>query len=730
VSCDVAVVGAGAAGLRAATAAAGAGAATVLLDSYLRAGGQYYRQPAPGHHPSRTQAAGYRLIDQARAAGVEIRTGVSVWDAEPGCLHLVAGGRSEQLDCRALVVATGAYERVAAFPGWTLPGVYTAGAVQSLLKEHGVLAGRRVLLAGSGPLLLVVAAELARRGVAIAGVLEATRLPREGAAHPWTAAAGLWRQGARVREGVAAATRLARARVRVRTGWGVVRALGEREVEAAVIARLDRRWRPVPGTERTIACDTVATHYSLEPAVDLLRLLGARLDHRPELGGWVPVCSVTATSVPGVFAAGDCTGIGGVGMSLVEGALAGAAAAAYALRREPHPDPGLLGARGRERRFQRLYGSLFAARAGRRVAATQRAIRERGIDVLLVHAPENICYLTGYETSGYFEYQTLAVPAEGTPALLIRNVERLNVDEYSWLDRAHVWRDGDDFIAATAAIVRRLSPGGRVALERHSWFVPADTAARLGEQLTGYELVGSERLVERIRLVKSEPEIDYIRQAARLADLAMAAAVAAARPGASENLVAAAAHAAQISAGGEYPALPHYISSGDRLELGHAHWTDAVLRAGDLVKMEYLGVRRRYHAGLTRPVSIGTPRDAGLVADVDLCVRLQDETFADLRPGVLACDVTRAAQRRLADAGRAAFKIRLGYSVGIGFPPIAGEGQTADFRESADWPLAAGMVFHMLSVLRVGLVVSDTVLITATGCERLTSTPRELLVAP
>jgi Xaa-Pro dipeptidase len=92
--------------------------------------------------------------------------------------------------------------------------------------------------------------------------------------------------------------------------------------------------------------------------------------------------------------------------------------------------------------------------------------------------------------------------------------------------------------------------------------------------------------------------------------------------------------------------------------------------------------------------------------------------------------VTRAAQRRLADSGRSGLKIRLGYSVGIGFPPIAGEGQTADFREDATWELAAGMVFHMLSVLRVGLVVSDTVLITDSGCERLTSTPRRLLVAP
>jgi Xaa-Pro dipeptidase len=363
----------------------------------------------------------------------------------------------------------------------------------------------------------------------------------------------------------------------------------------------------------------------------------------------------------------------------------------------------------------------------RRLTATQDAMRARGIDVLLVHTPENICYLTGYETSGYFEYQTLAVPAEGVPELLIRNVERLNVDEYSWLDRAHVWKDGTDYLAATSGIVGRMCPHGTVALERHSWFVPADTAAALQTRLSGHRVVGSDRLVERIRLVKSAAEIAYVREAARLADLARAAAVEAARPGASENEVAAAAHAAQISAGGEYPALPHYISSGDRLELGHAHWTDAVLRPGSLVKMEYLGVRRRYHAGLTRPVSVGLPADTSVVADVDLAVRLQDETFAELRPGASVDRITRDAQRRLADSGRPAFRIRLGYSMGIGFPPSAGEGQTADFRAGATWELVAGMVFHMLSVLRVGLVVSDTVLITDTGYERLTRTPRQLL---
>jgi Xaa-Pro dipeptidase len=362
-----------------------------------------------------------------------------------------------------------------------------------------------------------------------------------------------------------------------------------------------------------------------------------------------------------------------------------------------------------------------------RIDAAQRAMHAADLDVLLVHTPENIYYLTGFETSGYFEYQVLVVPAIGDPALLIRNVERLNVDEYSWMDHARVWRDGTDYFSVTAEMVAGVAPRGRVGLERHSWFVTADVAEALEAWLPLHELVASRRLVERLRLVKSDAEIHYVRRAAEFADIAMSAALDASVAGATESDIAAAAHAAQITAGSEYPALPHYVSSGARLEVGHAHWTEAEVFEGSLLKLEFLGVMRRYHAGLTRPAAIGHASDA-LHEEAALCVTLQDQTLAEVRPGASVDRLTREARARLADTGRPAFKIRLGYSMGIGFPPIAGEGQTADFREDARWELQPGMVFHMLSVMRVGLVVSDTILITASGHERLTRTPRELLI--
>lgn len=360
-----------------------------------------------------------------------------------------------------------------------------------------------------------------------------------------------------------------------------------------------------------------------------------------------------------------------------------------------------------------------------RLEEVQAAITDRGLDGLLVHTPENIYYLTGYETTGYFEYQVLVVPADGEPTLLVRNVERLNVDEYSWLPGAYVWKDGIDYFELTKTLVTATVPGPRIGIEKHSWFVTAAVSEALAEHLDGHVLVASGRLIETIRLVKSPAELVYVRQAAGLADLAMTTAVEGAGSGVSELDMAAAAHAAQIRAGGEYPALPHYVASGYRTELGHAHWSDRRLLDGDLLKLEFLGTKRRYHAGLTRPVYVGrVPGD--LRTDAAICIAVQDETFAALAPGVSVDRVVRVAHAALRSAGKEAFRIRLGYSMGIGFPPIAGEGQTADFREGASLVLESGMVFHMLSVMRVGLVISDTVLITPSGHERLTTTRRAL----
>lgn len=318
----VAVVGAGPAGIAAAVAARGAGAEVVVVDSQPEPGGQIWRGGG-----GRSQA----LL----RSGAELRLGWSVWAVEDGALRITDGERGDTLRADAIVLATGAYDRPVAFPGWTLPGVLTAGGAQALAKGQGVLPGRRVLLAGAGPFLFPVARELRALGAEVT-VAEATRrrewlraAPRM-TAHPDKLAAFL------------------RERVPVRWGRMIVRAEGGERVERATIAEVDGDWRP--GAEETLAVDTVCTAYGFLPSLELPRALGCEIR-----AGAVAHDGAMATSVAGVYVAGEAAGIGGAAKAWDEGSAAGASAAGR---------PGR--ASRRAAGFARVLDELFAPRPGLR----------------------------------------------------------------------------------------------------------------------------------------------------------------------------------------------------------------------------------------------------------------------------------------------------------------------------------------------------------------------------
>ena len=315
---DVAVVGGGPAGMAAAVAARQAGASVVVIDEYAAPGGQIWRRrfdevgdPSPRSLPG----AGRSCVAAFTASGAELLAGRSVWATpEPGVLMLTGPGPAK-LRARAIVLCTGAYDRPVAFPGWTLPGVLTAGGAQALAKGQGVLPGRRVLLAGAGPFLLPVAAQLASLGADVVAVAEATRR----------------REWAGVGPRMAAHPRrlldYAKYRTKVRRiVWGhvIVRADGEERVRSATIAPAGPDWAPA-GAEKTFEVDAVCTAYGFLPAVDLARALGCEL-----AGDAVAHNEDMRTSVAGVFVAGEAAGVGGADLALAEGELAGCAAAAHA----------------------------------------------------------------------------------------------------------------------------------------------------------------------------------------------------------------------------------------------------------------------------------------------------------------------------------------------------------------------------------------------------------------
>jgi D-hydroxyproline dehydrogenase subunit alpha len=350
---DIAVVGAGPAGLAAALAATGFGCTVTLIDSGPAIGGQIYRQSllgsgrgagAPGAGPVPP-----RLHRAARHRRIRHLAATSVWHAEPepdGWFRLrlagpdrpepepdgEAGGAGPTvLRARAVVLATGAAELVLPFPGWDLPGVTTAGAAQALLKSQCVTVGRRVLVSGSGPLLFPVAAGLAEAGVRVVAVLEATAAGL-GARHAVRFAA----YPRKLREAAGYAATLVRHRVPVRAGHAVVACRGAGRVERATIARLDRDWRPVPGSRREEEVDAVHVSFGFSPALDLARLLGCADAQHPIRPTAAVRCDADlATSVAGVFAAGEVTGVGGAQAAELEGYLAGASAARYLGRLHP-----------------------------------------------------------------------------------------------------------------------------------------------------------------------------------------------------------------------------------------------------------------------------------------------------------------------------------------------------------------------------------------------------------
>jgi NADPH-dependent 2,4-dienoyl-CoA reductase/sulfur reductase-like enzyme len=326
------IVGAGPAGLAAAVAAAEAGLRPLVLDEQPRHGGQIYRQPPAAVQsgaaapPSPSARRGALLLGRFHALRdrITLRTETRVWGLfPPRRLAVLGRDGPETIEAEQLILAPGAYEYVPPFPGWTLPGVMTPGGAQQMAKAMHVPPGNRAVVAGTGPFLLVVALELHRAGVDVAGVVEAVTaaeavraLPRL-LAHP-----GLFG------EGVGYLYRLRRAGIPVHRGQVVVEARGEGEVQEVVAAPCDREWRPNLSRARRIAVDTLCVGYGFVPRTQLAQLAGCRMRYVNELGGWVPeVDKNLQTSVPGVWVAGDGRGVAGALVAQEEGTLTGLAAA-------------------------------------------------------------------------------------------------------------------------------------------------------------------------------------------------------------------------------------------------------------------------------------------------------------------------------------------------------------------------------------------------------------------
>ena len=327
------IVGGGPAGIAAAIEAARAGVACTLIDEAPRLGGQIYRQPPREFELREPQslgrdfARGQRLREAfGEVEGqVEALAGTSVLGVWGGreILH-ASEGASDRVIAERLILATGAYDRPVPFPGWTLPGVMTAGGAQVLAKTMRVSPGQRALVAGTGPLLLVVADQLHKIGVEVVAVLEAGRVSISPRAIP-----RVWREWGLLKDAWDYWRGLRRARIPLLFNHTIFEAHGRDEVTGASFGPVDPEdWRPHRDKARKVDVDLVVVGFGFVPNTELTELAGCRHRYVHEVGGWVPERnSFMETTEPGVFAAGDGAGVAGALVAVEEGRIAGVTAA-------------------------------------------------------------------------------------------------------------------------------------------------------------------------------------------------------------------------------------------------------------------------------------------------------------------------------------------------------------------------------------------------------------------
>jgi len=326
INVDILVVGAGPAGLCATIEVANQGATVLLVDENLQIGGQLVKQTHK-FFGSKQEKAGTRGIQIAKDLEGELKsfekkgkatlmldsTVIGYYEGDGKNLKFGVVKRHDyestlfEVNCKRVIFACGASENMLLFPGNDLPGVYGAGAVQTLMNVYGVKPGNRVLMVGAGNVGLIVSYQLLQAGIQVDRVVEAA--PFIGGYHVHAA-------------------KLRRCGVPILTAHSVKEVYGNGKVEGAVVVKLDDNWQPIKGTEEKVKCDTVCLAVGLTPSTRLLSQVGVEMEFVPEAGGYVALHDDSMqTTAEGVYVAGDSSGIEEASTAMIEGKIVGVSAA-------------------------------------------------------------------------------------------------------------------------------------------------------------------------------------------------------------------------------------------------------------------------------------------------------------------------------------------------------------------------------------------------------------------
>lgn len=372
----------------------------------------------------------------------------------------------------------------------------------------------------------------------------------------------------------------------------------------------------------------------------------------------------------------------------------------------------------------------------RRLSELRMRMKQRRLEAIIISDPENLMYMTDYQTTGYSFFQALVVPQDGACFFVTRKLEESNVYARTWVEKSRPYADNGDAIQTlTEALKEAGLAQCRIGYERNSYFLPAYQQDRIITAMPKARLLDCFGIVEEGRICKSPAEIEIMRKAAAATEAGMRAGIEACRPGVTENEIGAEISAAMFRAGGEPPAVMPYVVSGPRSMIGHATWEGRTVQPGEHVFMEVGGCYRRYHTAMMRTTLLGE-MSATMENAQQTMIHAIDALHDALQPGITVSDADRIVRDILSTGCHGGSLVtRSGYSIGIAFPPSWDEGYILSLMQGDPAVLKPGMTFHFIPWLwgvdgnkTVG--ISDTIHITEDGCESFFSMDREFTVKP
>lgn len=377
-----------------------------------------------------------------------------------------------------------------------------------------------------------------------------------------------------------------------------------------------------------------------------------------------------------------------------------------------------------------------------RLMKVKESMQQQGMDVLLVTDPANMNYLTGFDAWSFYVHQLLIVIVdEEEPIWVGRGIDANAAEMTTWLKSENIFSYSDDYVQSTerhpmdfvAHIIETKGQANKtIAAEYDAYYFTAKNYLQLTNKLPNASFVDGTNLVNWIRIIKSDGEIELIKRAAQIVTQAMYKGIEKINAGVRECDVVADIIQKQITGtdeyGGDYTSIVPLLPSGEKTSACHMTWTDEKYKEGDPVILELAGCHKRYHSPLARTLVIGkpTPEMAELA---DVAIEGIEAALDIIKPGV-TCEEVELAWRKSIEKRGFKKESRMGYSTGLNYPPDWGE-HTASIRPGDKTVLQPNMVFHMIPGIWMdtyGVEISETFRVTENGCEVLADVERKLFI--